>query len=201
MHTGVGAIFGVIAGGAVGYFVIDTVSQGIPGQAQFETAAIAVNNRAVDQRQAAPSLRGPALQKRARREVGESAVPLPCYRWKPTGAGIASRGIGLQGDAVRGVYAASADRIWSAFSEPCRATLGLDSLTIIERMGLAPCVELVRAQGTPANVRALRAALTVEYSLFMRDLALAVGAAQAERLVSSDQLCFDQTALLAFAPR
>lgn len=188
MHAGVGAILGIIAGGSIGYFVIDTLQEGIPGQGELQTAAIEASNRAVRSTQAAPSLQ---------RVVGErNGHPIPCYRWEPSAQAIAAMGLsGEKRDAVRGAFAESSERIWNAFAGPCLKTLGVQSMSVIERMGLAPCLELVRAQADADTVEALVDALMVEYSLFMRRLNAGVGVVESERLVSSGRLCLDTNLL------
>lgn len=188
MHAGIGAILGIIAGGALGFFVIDTVSEGIPGQEQFETAAIAASNRAVAFEQPAPVIQRVVAQ-------GEGP-PVPCYGWRPTDDAIAAIGMSVsEGDAVRRAYAQSSTRIWAAFAEPCRQSLGVESMDVIDRMGLAPCLELIRGRGDAATVGALIEALTVEFSFLTRDLAEGVGAAEAERLVTSGRVCLDTNLL------
>ena len=184
MHVGVGAILGLIAGGAVGYFVLSTVSEGIPGRGEFETAAIAASNRRVVRDQSAP-----AVQRIVREE---KAHPIPCYGREPSNQAVAAMGVsGPQREAIRSAYAASSERIWTAFAEPCRKTLGVESMAIIDRMGLLPCFDLVRAQGDVATVEALTRALMGEYAFFMRDIARDVGDAEAERLASSGRICLD----------
>ncbi len=131
MHAGVGAILGVIAGGSIGYFVIDTLQEGIPGQGELQTAVIEASNRAVRTAQSAPIIQ--------RVVADQNGHPIPCYRWEPSIEVIAAMGLsGPKGDAVRGAYAESSQRIWNAFSGPCLKTLGVESMSVIERMGLVP---------------------------------------------------------------
>ncbi len=194
MHAGVGAVLGIIAGGSIGFFVIDSVSDGIPGQDELQTAAIQVSNRAVQSAQPAPSLRPVVV------DEGRDGNPFPCYGWEPTDEVIAAMEISeAAGEAVRAAYADSKKRIWTAFAEPCSTTLGVESLVVIERMGLAPCFELVRAQADAETARRLGGALTAEYSRFMRRLSDGIGDVQAERLAAAGRLCLD-THLLRHVP-
>ncbi len=188
MHAGVGAILGVIAGGSIGYFVIDTLQEGIPGQGELQTAVIEASNRAVRTAQSAPIIQ--------RVVADQNGHPIPCYRWEPSIEVIAAMGLsGPKGDAVRGAYAESSQRIWNAFSGPCLKTLGVESMSVIERMGLVPCLELVRAQADADTVEALVDALMVEYSLFLRHLDAGVGNVESERLAASGRLCLDRNLL------
>lgn len=188
MKFGITAGLAVLLGGSIAFGVVATVQDAAPEIRSVQESLVIQASNESKRKGAAPAI--------SQLSVPARTLPVPCFGWQPTDAQVERLSLSPDaGPVLRKAYTESSKRIWLALEEPCRQTLGVEDPVVVENMGAAACVALVKSKAPRSRREQMLGALMTEYGRFRADLVQGLGKAVTERLLLSSHLCLDRELL------